>query len=113
MNIKDLLTIKVAAKYMGVTPNTLRNWEAAGKIKALRNPINGYRLYERSELDRILKSIYPEEEERCSRCKAPEAAAIFCMEDNQDQCFNFCRDCIENTLVPALALGPQKQERQV
>lgn len=32
----ELLTIKEAAKLINVHPNTLRNWEKDGKIKAVR-----------------------------------------------------------------------------
>ncbi|MEW4490901.1 helix-turn-helix domain-containing protein [Thalassoglobus sp. JC818] len=56
-NLQDYVTIKEAAEYMGVTPNTLRNWGRDGKIKERRNPLNGYRLYKKSELDRLLKKI--------------------------------------------------------
>ena len=56
-NLQDYMTIKEAAEYMGVTPNTLRNWGRDGKIKERRNPLNGYRLYKKSELDRLLKKI--------------------------------------------------------
>lgn len=56
-NLQDYLTIKEAAEYLGVTPNTLRNWGRDGKIKERRNPLNGYRLYMKAELDRLLKKI--------------------------------------------------------
>lgn len=43
-----------AAEYLGVSPNTLRNWETAGKILAHRHPVNGYRLFKKEELDELL-----------------------------------------------------------
>lgn len=52
--LADYLTVKEAAKYLGVCPNTLRNWGLADKIKERRHPINNYRLYRKSELDRLL-----------------------------------------------------------
>lgn len=55
--LKDYLQIGKAAGYLGVSPNTLRNWSRAGKIKSHRNPINGYRLFKMSDLDRILREI--------------------------------------------------------
>ena len=55
--LQEYMTIKQAAEYLGVVPNTLRNWGREGKIKERRNPVNGYRLYKKSELDRLLKMI--------------------------------------------------------
>lgn len=49
------LTIKEAAKYLGVSPLTLRNWDKRGKLVAIRHPINDYRLYTISDLEKFLK----------------------------------------------------------
>jgi excisionase family DNA binding protein len=49
------LTIKEAALFLGVSPNTLRNWGRDGKIVMHRNPINGYRLFKRTELEKLLR----------------------------------------------------------
>jgi len=38
------LRIKEAAEYLGVSPNTLRNWGRSGKLAERRHPINDYRL---------------------------------------------------------------------
>ncbi len=48
------LRIKEAAEYLGVSPNTLRNWGRSGKLAERRHPINGYRLYAKDELDALL-----------------------------------------------------------
>lgn len=56
-NLQDYLTIKDAAAYLGVTPNTLRNWGEAGKIREYRHPANNYRLYKTEALDEFLKQI--------------------------------------------------------
>jgi excisionase family DNA binding protein len=55
--MKEYLTIAEAAEYIGVSPMTLRRWDKAGKLHAKRHPMNRYRLYKKSELDAILKSI--------------------------------------------------------
>jgi len=55
--LNDYLTIKDAAEYLSVSPNTLRNWEAGGKIAVHRNPMNGYRLYKISDLKKVLDEI--------------------------------------------------------
>ena len=53
-NLQNLMTIAQAAEYIGVTPLTLRNWDKAGKLQAVRNPLNGYRMYDKEELDKFL-----------------------------------------------------------
>ena len=51
------LTVKEAAKLLEVTPLTLRNWDKSGKLKALRNPINNYRIYKPGKIELFLRRI--------------------------------------------------------
>jgi MerR family transcriptional regulator, copper efflux regulator len=53
--LENYLRIKEAAEYLGVAPNTLRNWGRDGKIIEHRHPVNNYRLYKKSDLDRLLR----------------------------------------------------------
>ncbi len=46
----ELLTIKAAAAMLGVSEQTLRRWDKAGKFSAKRHPMNGYRLYPRRQV---------------------------------------------------------------
>lgn len=55
--LSDYLRISEAAEYLGVSPNTLRNWVNAGKIAAIRHPVNDYRLFNRDDLDDFLKQV--------------------------------------------------------
>ena len=55
--LSDFLRISDAAAYLGVSPNTLRNWVNAGKIIAIRHPLNDYRLFKRTDLDDVLKQV--------------------------------------------------------
>jgi len=55
--IADYLTIKEAAQFVGVTANTLRNWERDKKITVYRNPQNSYRLYKKEDLEKLLTNI--------------------------------------------------------
>ena len=55
--LKDYLRISEAAEYLGVSPNTLRNWENAGKIVAHRHPVNSYRLFKKQDLYALLKQV--------------------------------------------------------
>ena len=52
-----LMTIAEAAKSLGVTTTTLRNWDRAGKLTAKRHPINRYRLYRAEEIWALKKEI--------------------------------------------------------
>ena len=56
-NLKTYLSISDAAKFLGVTPMTLRRWDQAGKLTARRHPINGYRLYKKQDLQMLLTRI--------------------------------------------------------
>ena len=55
--LDDYLTVGEAARCLGVSSATLRNWDRAGKLIPYRHPLNGYRLYLRSELEKILDSV--------------------------------------------------------
>ena len=57
VKLSDYLRISEAAEYLGVSPNTLRNWVNAGKIAAIRHPVNDYRLFKREDLDALLKKV--------------------------------------------------------
>ena len=69
--LKDFLRISEAAEYLGVSPNTLRNWENAGKIVAYRHPVNSYRLFKQDELDALLEQVQPSEAEKTKTAKKP------------------------------------------
>jgi excisionase family DNA binding protein len=55
--LKDYLRIAEAAAYLGVPVTTLRNWQNAGKVEAVRHPVSGYRLFKRKDLDALLKQV--------------------------------------------------------
>lgn len=50
-------SIKEAAEILGVSPLTLRNWDKSGKFKAQRHPMNNYRVYKLSSLEKIIEDI--------------------------------------------------------
>ncbi len=56
--LDEYLRIKEAAEYLGVSPNTLRNWGRDGRIIEHRHPVNNYRLFKRRELDQILRKLH-------------------------------------------------------
>jgi excisionase family DNA binding protein len=55
--LSDYLRISEAAEFLGVSPNTLRNWVNSGKVAAIRHPVNDYRLFARKDLAGLLKRL--------------------------------------------------------
>jgi excisionase family DNA binding protein len=56
-NLRDYLTVGEAAEFIGVSAATLRNWDRAGKVRAIRHPVNAYRLYLKEDLADFLERI--------------------------------------------------------
>jgi len=54
---KKLLTIREAAKILGISPDTLRRWDKAGKFKATRHPMNNYRVYSIKTIKKLKNKI--------------------------------------------------------
>lgn len=54
---KKFITIKEAAKILGVSTLTLRNWDNNGRFPAARHPISNYRVYMIKDLEDLLISI--------------------------------------------------------
>ena len=55
-NLSEYLKINEAAEYLGVSTWTLRNWDNTGKLKTMRHPINGYRIYRHKDLEALLQN---------------------------------------------------------
>ena len=53
----NYVTIGEAAKLIGVSPETLRRWDKAGKFKSVRHPINNYRVYSESDILSLVEDI--------------------------------------------------------
>lgn len=52
-----LLTVGEAANFLGVSIQTLRRWDASGKIKSTRHPASKYRLYRIADLEPFRTNI--------------------------------------------------------
>ena len=50
-------SIKEASEILGVTTLTLRNWDKKGKFRASRHPMNDYRVYSLSSLEKVIGDI--------------------------------------------------------
>lgn len=48
-----MYTINKFAKLLGVTPQTLRNWDKSGKLKPIHTSGNGYRYYSEEQLQKL------------------------------------------------------------
>ena len=51
------VSLTEAASFLGVSKATLRNWDNDGKLSAIRNPVNGYRMYDLDELIKLKKAL--------------------------------------------------------
>lgn len=56
---KKYFTIKEISKILEVSPLTLRIWDKSGKLKALRNPLNNYRVYSSEDIENFLEKNKP------------------------------------------------------
>lgn len=57
MKINEYLQIADAANFLGISTQTLKVWEERKKITSYRNPVNGYRLYLKKDLQQLLDKI--------------------------------------------------------
>lgn len=55
--MEQYFTISQAAEKIGVTPETLRRWDKAGKFKTVRHPINNYRVYPENQITSLVKEL--------------------------------------------------------
>ena len=51
------INIKDAAKMLGVSALTLRNWDKSGKFPAGRHPMSNYRVYNVADLEKFMQLI--------------------------------------------------------
>ncbi len=56
-NKDEFLQVTEAAAFLGVSPNTVRNWGREDKLPEYRHPVNNYRLYRKSDLLRLRRRI--------------------------------------------------------
>jgi 23S rRNA G2445 N2-methylase RlmL len=52
---EGLVQLREAAAAIGVSPNTLRNWDRSGRLSAKRHPVNRYRLYRLSDIRKLIE----------------------------------------------------------
>jgi excisionase family DNA binding protein len=54
---KKYLMVQEVARLLGVTPLTIRNWDAKGKLTAYRHPVNNYRMYKVEDVEAIIRQL--------------------------------------------------------
>lgn len=79
--MSKLYTIEEAANYLGLTSQTLRNWDKSGKINCIREPESNYRLFSEAELIAIKSSVKPKVIRATNKTNAQE---IFELKSNAD-----------------------------
>ncbi len=57
LRAEGYVCVKEAAAMLGVSPNTVRAWGAAGKIPECRHPANRYRMYKRADLEQVNQEV--------------------------------------------------------
>jgi len=55
--MENFVTLQEAATFLGVSRATLRNWDKEGKLKANRNKLNGYRIYQMDKLIQLKRDM--------------------------------------------------------
>ena len=55
--LNDYVKVAEAADVLGVSQGTVRTWAEAGKLPMHRNPANGYRLFRRADLEKLLARV--------------------------------------------------------
>ena len=53
-DLPDMLTLQQASEVLNVHPNTLRNWDNQGVLKAIRYGKRGDRRYKKQDLVQVL-----------------------------------------------------------
>lgn len=59
MKVSNFLSIHMVSKELGITPQTLRNWDKEGKLKPAFQKDNGYRYYKREDIDALTNANKP------------------------------------------------------
>ena len=54
---KKYLMVQEVAHLLGVTPLTIRNWDAKGKLAAYRHPVNNYRMYKVEDVEMLIRKL--------------------------------------------------------
>ena len=74
--LDEYLKIAEAARFLGVSQNTLRKWADEGRIPVRVNPANGYRLFRREDLESFLKETAKPTVKKQTRRRCCDASLV-------------------------------------
>ena len=57
IKLSEYVKVAEAAEILGVSQGTIRTWAESGKIPMQKNPLNGYRLFLRADLENFLMQV--------------------------------------------------------
>lgn len=57
INKDSFLSLQEVAELFRISALTLRNWDKRGALVAYRNPINNYRIYKLSQIEKFLDDM--------------------------------------------------------
>lgn len=60
VTMKNYLTLAEASEIIGKSKETLRRWDKEGILKAVREPVSNYRVYKKSDIQKLLGDFYKE-----------------------------------------------------
>lgn len=58
MSPNELITVRGAARELGVHENTVRNWEKQGLLHGIKLPGSGFRRFPREEVERMRREMF-------------------------------------------------------
>ncbi len=70
---QELMQVRAAARHLGVHENTVRRWEEAGLIRAIRLP-SGIRRFRREDIEQLKATMYEHAGFDAAALAADEAA---------------------------------------
>jgi DNA (cytosine-5)-methyltransferase 1 len=72
----NMYDIAYVAKKLKVSKDTLRRWDASGKLKSIRHPINNYRMYSMESLDKFSQAgLFLDDEQAARNSSPPDSTA--------------------------------------
>lgn len=79
------ITLNEAASLLGVTKETLRNWDKSGKLVSIRDPKNNYRMYSIMDVQALQGSLFdPEPSDSVETLNTPKPGPVL-DDESQDR----------------------------
>ena len=107
----EYLRIAEAAEYIGVTAQTLRRWDAAGKLRPVRRPGSRYRYYRRTDLEPLRlqyrrAALSPSPEQHLFQTSVANIEGNDRLREPQREAYQHVREHFERSSSPAILQVP-------